>query len=131
MDFDRPRAQVIAACLRVIARHPGTAPLTLAWAARLVRRIGFGALRSGHPRGMTFVVHAFMDEAVVRRAWEGMQAGTVADDPEVRAAVERLQACSYGMAHPEDGRIVPACVQHSVLDRAENARLIQLLAAPE
>jgi hypothetical protein len=131
MDFDRPRAQVISACLRVICRHPRTAPMTVAWAARLARRIGLRALSSGRPRAMTFVVHAFMDEAVVRRAWAGMEAGTVSDDLEVRAAAERLSACSYGMAHPEDGRIVPACVQHSVLDRAENARLIQLLTAPE
>jgi hypothetical protein len=45
----------------------------------------------------------------------------------VRAAQERLQACSYAMAHPEQDRLVPACVQHAVLDPAENARLIQLL----
>jgi hypothetical protein len=49
------------------------------------------------------------------------------DDPEVRAAMERLQACSYAMAHPDDGRVVPACVQHAVLDREENRRLLTLL----
>jgi hypothetical protein len=27
------------------------------------------------------------------------------------------------MAHPESGRVVPACVQHAVLDPAENIRL--------
>jgi hypothetical protein len=31
------------------------------------------------------------------------------------------------MAHPEQDRLVPACVQHSVLDPQENIRLMQLL----
>jgi hypothetical protein len=31
------------------------------------------------------------------------------------------------MAHPERGEIVPACVQHSVLDEAENDSLGALL----
>ena len=48
-----------------------------------------------------------------------------------RAAQERLQACMYGMAHPEDERIVPACVQHSVLDPQENLRLRELLPLRE
>ena len=34
----------------------------------------------------------------------------------IRATQERLQACSYAMAHPEDGTLVPACAQHAVLD---------------
>jgi hypothetical protein len=127
MDFERPRALVIAACLRIVLAHPAVVPLALAWTIRLIGRIGPRRLASGRPRGMTFVVHAFMDEAVVRQAWAGMEAGTVSEDPEVRAAAERLSACSYAMAHPEDGRVVPACVQHSVLDRAENVRLLHQL----
>jgi hypothetical protein len=31
------------------------------------------------------------------------------------------------MAHPEEGRLVPACVQHAVLDSRENAKLVKLL----
>jgi hypothetical protein len=31
------------------------------------------------------------------------------------------------MAHPDDGRLVPACAQHSVLDPDENLRLAELL----
>jgi hypothetical protein len=31
------------------------------------------------------------------------------------------------MAHPESGRVVPACVQHAVLDPVENFRLRQEL----
>lgn len=76
---------------------------------------------------MTFVVHAFMDAAIVRPAWEAMERGEIADEPEVRAAQERLQACSYAMAHPDTGRLVPACVQHSVLDPVENLALRELL----
>jgi hypothetical protein len=34
---------------------------------------------------------------------------------------------AYGMAHPERDAIVPACVQHSVLDEQENVRLATLL----
>ena len=51
----------------------------------------------------------------------------MATDPRLRAAQERLQACAYGMAHPERDEIVPACVQHSVLDEQENRRLATLL----
>jgi hypothetical protein len=76
---------------------------------------------------MTFVVHAFMDAAVVEEAWRAMEQGTRSDDPHVQAAEERLRACSYAMAHPQDGRIVPACVQHSVLDQQENRQLLTLL----
>ncbi len=68
-----------------------------------------------------------MDAKVVRPAWEAMQHGELAADADVRAAQERLQACSYAMAHPEENRLVPACVQHSVLDPQENARLGRLL----
>jgi hypothetical protein len=31
------------------------------------------------------------------------------------------------MAHPETGELVPACVQHSVLDPVENVELRRLL----
>ncbi len=131
MDFDRPTWEVLGACARVIARHPGVAPTAAGWALRLGRRLGLSGLRS-RPRGMTFVVHAFMDASVVRRAWEGLEAGRTCEDPEERAAQERLSACSYAMAHPDDGRLVPACVQHGVLDSDENRRLLVALpmAAP-
>jgi hypothetical protein len=56
-------------------------------------------------------------------AWELMQRGETAEDPAVRATQERLQACSYAMAHPESDELVPACAQHSVLDPGENLRL--------
>lgn len=76
---------------------------------------------------MTYVVHRFMDAASVAPAWEATCQGVVADDPETRATQERLAACVYTMAHPETGELVPACVQHSVLDSGENAGLRKLL----
>ncbi len=76
---------------------------------------------------MTYVVHNFMDAADVAPAWRLMQAGRVANDPAVRATQERLSACTYAMAHPETGQLVPACVQHSVLDPGENEQLRRLL----
>jgi hypothetical protein len=63
----------------------------------------------------------------VRPAWELLQRGEVASEPRIRATQERLQACSYAMAHPESDALVPACVQHGVLDPDENLRLQELL----
>ena len=117
---------------RVLARHPGDVKVAAAWLRRLVRRSG-GARRvwsSWHRGGvtpMTYVVHNFMDAADVAPAWKLMQAGQVATDPAVRATQERLSACTYAMAHPETGKLVPACVQHSVLDQDENEHLRRLL----
>ncbi|MEJ7714526.1 MAG: hypothetical protein WKF40_01980 [Thermoleophilaceae bacterium] len=127
MDFDRPLALLAVALVRLLARRPRLIPTAAGWAGRLVRRVGARRLVTGRPRAFTFVVHAFMDAAVVRPAWEALERGETAGDPEVRAAQERLQACSYAMAHPEEGRTVPACVQHSVLDPMENLKLLQML----
>lgn len=127
MDFDRPKLALTIAVGRVLARHPRIISLALGWAARLVRRAGLIALLTGRPRSLTFVVHAFMDADVVRPAWEALQRGETASGPEVRAAQERLEACSYAMAHPDEDRLVPACVQHAVLDPQENAQLVRRL----
>jgi len=56
-----------------------------------------------------------------------MQAGETATEPRLLATQERLAACTYSMAHPETGQLVPACVQHSVLDPGANAELRTLL----
>lgn len=127
MDFDRPRGALAVAVARVVARHPGVAPAGVGWAWRMARRVGPRRLLRGRPRGLTLVVHAFMDASVVRPAWEATQRGEVAADPQVRAAQERLAACSYAMAHPDEDRLVPACVQHAVLDPGENLRLLREL----
>lgn len=116
---------------RLLARHPKLLIVAGRWATGFVRRAGGlrALLRHGaHP--VTFVMHSFMDAAVVAPAWELLQRGERATDPAVVAAQERLQACTYAMAHPETGRIVPACVQHSVLDPVENQLLAQLLPLP-
>jgi hypothetical protein len=73
------------------------------------------------------VMHSFMDAADVRPAWELLQRGQPSDDPRIRATQERLAACSYVMAHPQTGELVPACAQHAVLDPGENAALRRLL----
>jgi hypothetical protein len=127
MDFERAPWVVAAATARVVARNPRVVPTAAAFAARLARRVGLRRLLRGRPRPLTFVVHAFMDAEVVRPAWEAIERGGVASEPEVRAAQERLQACSYAMAHPDEARLVPACVQHSVLDPQENLALRRLL----
>lgn len=117
---------------RVLVRHPGDAIIAVRWAARCARRSGgcvqlLRLWRRGGLTPMTYVVHSFMDATDVAPAWQATCAGVVADDPEVRATQERLAACTYSMAHPETGELVPACVQHSVLDPQENAGLRKLL----
>jgi len=131
MDFERRPWIVAVATARVVAANPQVIPAAVGFAGRLAGRVGIRRLLRGRPRVLTFVVHAFMDAEVVRPAWEAMQRGEVAGDERVRAAQERLQACSYAMAHPAEDRLVPACVQHSVLDPQENAALKRLLPLRE
>ncbi len=72
-------------------------------------------------------MHSFMDAKDVHPAWAALQRGEVSGDPRIRATQERLQACSYAMAHPESDTLVPACAQHSVFDPQENLKLTELL----
>jgi len=102
--------------------------LALGWAGRTIRRAGgpWRLLRQAarrQVRPMSFVMHRFMHAADVAPAWELELQGRTSDDPGIRATQERLRACAYTMAHPETGQLVPACVQHSVLDPAENLAL--------
>ncbi len=127
-----PAPLLVVKLLRVLLRHPGDLLLAAGWLWRMGRRAGgwvrvAGALRRRSVVPLTYVVHSFMDADVVAPAWELLRAGHEAEDPAVRAAQERLQACTYAMAHPETGELVPACVQHSVLDPGENASLRELL----
>ncbi len=117
MDFVAPRGVVAARAVRAFAREPRALPRLAGWAAR------FAGRTRGRFRPVTFVMHSFMDAREVRPAWEALERGELSDDPAVRATQERLQACSYAMAHPDEDRLVPACVQHSVLDPEENVRL--------
>lgn len=125
MDFGATAPLLAVRLLRGALARPGVLPAVAGAGARALRRAG-GPLRAARhrPRPVTFVMHSFMDASLVAPAWEAMEAGRESDDPEVRAARERLRACSYAMAHPAEGRLVPACVQHAVLDPEENRRLL-------
>ena len=127
-----PPLLLMVKIVRVLRHHPGDTAVAVRWFARLVRRAGglrhlVRSGRTGTLGLMTFEVHSFMDAADVGPAWELMQRGIEADDPRIRATQDRLAACTYSMAHPETGQLVPACAQHSVLDPAENAGLRRLL----
>ena len=114
-----------------IAMRPQIVPTLGRWAKRFVVRSG--GVRSlrwlWSARRVTFVMHRFMDASDVAAAWGHMQSGTVddIDHPVVVETAERLAACAYSMAHPETGEMVPACVQHSVLDPEQNRELVELL----
>jgi hypothetical protein len=125
MDFQAPLLAPRIA--RALARDPTALAVGARWAARFAARAGIVPLLRGPRRPLTFVMHSFMDARDVRPAWAALQRGERSDDPRIRAAQERLQACSYSMAHPESGELVPACAQHSVLDPQENLRLQELL----
>ncbi|MFN0090046.1 MAG: radical SAM domain-containing protein [Acidimicrobiales bacterium] len=115
---------------RLLVRRPGLVATAVSFGWRFARRAGgLRALRHGIAP-MTFVMHRFMDAEVVAPAWELLQRGERSDDPELLAAQERLEACVYSMAHPELGEVVPACVQHCLLDPAENRALAVALPLP-
>ena len=127
-----PPALLVVKVLRAARHHPGDLATALGWVRSMLRRTGglralVRAARAGELGLMTFEVHSFMDAEHVGPAWDLMQRGIEADDPQLRATQERLAACTYSMAHPETGQLVPACAQHSVLDPAENAQLRRLL----
>ncbi|MFE1734495.1 radical SAM domain-containing protein [Streptomyces bacillaris] len=128
-----PPALLAARIVRVVARHPSTVVTGLRWLGRIARHGGLLRLvrHRMRVRPVTFVMHQFMDADVVAPAWEMMQRGEQAEDPALRETQERLAACHYAMAHPENGTLVPACVQHAVLDPAENAVLRTLLPIVE
>ena len=131
VSFTGTPALLLALRLALItAAHPRIIALAAGWAARTARRVGLRRLLSCRIRPVSYVMHQFMDAADVAPAWELMQRGETSDDPRIRATQERLAACHYAMAHPEDGTLVPACVQHGVLDPAENRALRALLPVP-
>ena len=123
-----PRPLLAAQLARVVLRRPGTLGIAVAWLLRATRRVGLSELvRRRRVRSVTFVMHQFMDATEVAPAWELTQRGETSADPAIRSTQERLAACHYAMAHPDNGTLVPACVQHAVLDPAANAALRRLL----
>lgn len=126
-----PRSIQAIRVARAVARRPRGIALAAAWARRAYARAGgIGQLRQGI-QPLTFVMHNFMDARDVAPAWDLLQRNEMSPDPAIRATQERLQACSYGMAHPDSDQIVPACAQHSVFDPDENRQLVTLLPSPK
>ena len=119
----------IVELLRVIIAHPNLILIILGWIFIFWNRVGFWNLISNikNAHSCTYVMHSFMDASVTQRAWELMQKNGETRDEEVKAAMERLQACSYSFGHPESDRMIPGCVQHGVLDPQINAQLKKTL----
>ncbi|MCZ2402522.1 radical SAM domain-containing protein [Paenarthrobacter sp. Z7-10] len=127
-----PKTVVTVKIVRAVLGHLEDVPVLIRFAARMLKRAGgprrVVAAAYGRRLGFkTFVVHNFMVAAEVQPAWTLMEQGVVSDDPKIRETHERLGSCMYAMSHPETGRLVPACVQHSALDQAENAGLRKML----
>ncbi|MGB3829078.1 MAG: hypothetical protein WA962_09900 [Ornithinimicrobium sp.] len=118
-----PLPLLVIKVARVIARHPSVLQAFAGWFLRTSRAVGPVNLARFGVRPVTFVMHSFMDARVVKPAWEAMQRGEQLEEPRLAEAQQRLAACSYAMAHPETGALVPACVQHSVLDPIANIEL--------
>lgn len=118
-----PPSIVAIKVLRVLARHPSVLLAFARWTARTVTSVGPLNLMRHGVRPVTFVMHSFMDASVVKPAWAAMQRGDTTTDPSMLEAQERLAACSYAMAQPDTGELVPACVQHSVLGPLANVDL--------
>ena len=132
VNFTGTPAGALAARIALItARHPSALVLAAGWASRTIRRAGVRRLLAHRMRPVIYVMHQFMDAVDVKPAWELMQRGQASGDPRIRGTQERLAACHYAMAHPEDGTLVPACVQHCVLDPQENRDLRVLLPLPK
>ena len=123
----RADRETVSARLLVTAAHPRVGVIAAGWLARAARRAGPGRLLRYRVRPVSYVMHQFMDADDVRPAWELMQRGEGSSDPRIRGTQERLAACHYAMAHPENGTLVPACVQHALLDAGENRELRALL----
>ena len=131
VHFSAPLPLLLVRLARVAVSHPSMVALSGRWLVRTIRRAGgLGELRRHRPVPTTFVMHRFMHAADVKPAWELLQRGEMSDEPRILETQERLLACSYAMAHPETGELVPACVQHGVLDPGENANLAELLPLP-
>jgi hypothetical protein len=133
--------------IRIILSDPFVClPLLVSFLWRTMRRIGAISLLTQRVHPMTFVMHNFMDAESVKLASALNATNEWSADPKIKGerllvgfgipltascytqeTQERLKACSYTFGHPETGELVPACVQHSVLDPGMNAKLRTLL----
>jgi hypothetical protein len=131
VHFNAPAHLLVVRLTRAAWQHPEDIALAIGWLYRTIRRVGgVRAVLRGKVIPMTFVMHRFMHADDVTPAWALLEQGLTSDNPKIFETQERLLACSYVMAHPETGRLVPACVQHSVLDPDENRSLATLLPLP-
>lgn len=121
--------------IRILLRRPWLIIPVIRWCLRVLNRAGglWRVLKHGL-QPLTIVMHRFMDAEDVKVAWELMEKGVEIDEeqvqkagPRIQETMERLSACSYAMARPQENRVVPACVQHSVYDPAENKQLAKEL----
>ena len=119
-----PPALLVVKLLRLVAAQPRV----LVDRARLggaQRPAGSGSrrccVRASAP--VTFVMHQFMDAADVAPAWELMQRGQSAATTRGCARPRSGWPPATTRWAPETGTLVPACVQHGVLDPGENAAL--------
>lgn len=128
VHFNAPLWSLLPKLTTLAVKNPTIIFVAISWLLRKLKKVG--GIRAVILDGiypMTFVMHRFMNEDLVDKAWDLMNQGVQSDDPIIKETQERLAACSYAMAHPELGTVVPACVQHSVLDKKENKVLVNLL----
>ncbi|MFW2381885.1 MAG: radical SAM domain-containing protein [Acidimicrobiales bacterium] len=117
--------------MRSLLSHPAVVPSAARLLKRFVDRNGGGLAQPWwNLQPVTFVMHQFIDAEDTAAGWAHMKAGTRATEPRILEAQERLEACAYSMGHPDTGELVPACVQHGILDPEENRLLAQLLPLP-
>ena len=126
----RDRGETVARVVRCLAAKPGVVPEIAKWALRIAERGGGVAQPWWNASSTTFIMHQFIDAADTAAGWEHIQAGTRATDERILEAQERLEACAYTMGHPDSDQLVPACVQHAILDPQENRELVTLLPLP-
>ena len=126
----RERGESAARILRCLASKPAIVPEIARFAKRFAERGGGVKQRWWEASATTFVMHQFIDAADTAAGWEHIQNGTRATDDRILEAQERLEACAYTMGHPDTDQLIPACVQHGILDPLENRELATLLPLP-
>lgn len=115
-----PRIQIAFKTVGILIRNISSIPVAISWLRRFIKRAGgLKEFRKG-VKPLIFVMHSFMDAKNVKIAWENIQSGKMSTDTDIIETQERLNACVYAMAHPQTGELIPACVQHGILDIDEN-----------
>lgn len=127
----RGRCESAVRIIRCLASNPKAMGEIRRWANRFAVRGGGVTQPWWRASATTFVMHQFIDAADTAAGWEHIQAGTRATDERVLEAQERLEACAYTMGHPDSDELIPACVQHGILDPTENRELATLLPLPQ